>query len=153
MRGEKKEAPWRTKWGQLRRGPLLSCGGIDGQMICVWRAGVRHDPFNSIWANLVRASCRAWAVASDRSAGPTRHDYIFLFYKKSYIHMYNLNSILKTPKHDVLLVRRLHLVSIRVWTFYADLTKWLDGLTSRSDTVCMPTCHAWAGAAACRCRV
>jgi hypothetical protein len=26
--------------------------------------------------------------------------------------MYNLYSILKTPKHDVLLVRRLHLVSL-----------------------------------------
>jgi hypothetical protein len=34
-------------------------------------------------------SVGAWVVASARSAGPTRHDY-FLFYKNSYIHMYNL---------------------------------------------------------------
>jgi hypothetical protein len=32
MRGERKEAGWRTRWRQLRRGPSLSCGGIDGQM-------------------------------------------------------------------------------------------------------------------------
>jgi hypothetical protein len=37
----------------------------------------------------------AWAVASARSAGPARHDYIFLFYKKTYIHIYNLYLILK----------------------------------------------------------
>jgi hypothetical protein len=30
---------------------------------------------------------------------------IFLSYKKSYIYMYNLYSILKIPEHDVLLVR------------------------------------------------
>jgi hypothetical protein len=59
----------------------------------VWRAGPRHDPFNSAWANPARVSCGAWVVATTRSAGPTRHDY-FLFYKKSYIHMYNLYSIL-----------------------------------------------------------
>jgi hypothetical protein len=51
------------------------------------------------------------AVASARIAGLARHDYIFLFLKKSYIYMYNLYSILKTPDHDVLLVRRLHSVS------------------------------------------
>jgi hypothetical protein len=60
--------------------------------------------------------------------------------------MYNLYSILKTPKHDVLLVRRLHPVSPtllpsrrgfkphlmhRFLKFYADLTKWPDGLTGR----------------------
>jgi hypothetical protein len=31
-RGERKEVDWRTRWWQLRRGPSLSCGGIDGQM-------------------------------------------------------------------------------------------------------------------------
>jgi hypothetical protein len=52
-----------------------------------------------------------WAVALAYSDGPARRDYIFLFYKKSYIHMYNLYSILKTLEHDVLLVRRLYRVS------------------------------------------
>jgi hypothetical protein len=42
---------------------------IDGQMGRVWRAGLRHDPFNSAWANPARATCDAWAVASARSAG------------------------------------------------------------------------------------
>jgi hypothetical protein len=56
-------------------------------------------------------ACRAWAVASAHSTGLARHDYIFYFTKKLYIRMYNLYSILKTLKHDVLLVRRLHLVS------------------------------------------
>jgi hypothetical protein len=32
MRGERKDAGWRMRWRQLRRGPSLSCGGIDGQM-------------------------------------------------------------------------------------------------------------------------
>jgi hypothetical protein len=68
-------------------GPSLSCGGIDGQMGRVWRAGPRHDPFNSVWANLARVSCSAWAVARPSMI-------IFLFYKKTYIHMYNLYSIL-----------------------------------------------------------
>jgi hypothetical protein len=45
------------------------------------------------------------------SLGPVRHDYIFLFFKKTYIHIYNLYSILKTSKHLVLLVRQLHRVS------------------------------------------
>jgi hypothetical protein len=89
MRGERKEAGWRTRWRQLRQGPSLPCRGIDGQMSRVWRAGPGHDPFNSAWASLARATCRAWAVAS------ARHDYIFYFTKKTYIHMYNLNSILK----------------------------------------------------------
>jgi hypothetical protein len=111
MRGERKEAGWRTRQRQLRRGPSLSCGGIDGQMGRVWRVGLGHDPFNSAWASPARESCRAWAIASSRSASQARHDYIFLFYKKSYIHMYNLYLILKTPECDVLLVRWLHLVS------------------------------------------
>jgi hypothetical protein len=58
----------------------------------VWRAGPRHDPFNCAQANPARAPCGAWAVASARSADPTRNDY-FLFYKKSYIYTYNLYSI------------------------------------------------------------
>jgi hypothetical protein len=32
MRGEIKEIAWRTRWWQLRRGPSLSCEGIDVQM-------------------------------------------------------------------------------------------------------------------------
>jgi hypothetical protein len=46
-RGERKEVEWRTRWWQLRRGPLLSCGGIDDQMGRVWRADSRYNPFNS----------------------------------------------------------------------------------------------------------
>jgi hypothetical protein len=52
----------------------------------VWRAGPRHDPFNSAWANPARASCGAWAVASARSAGPVRHDY-FLILQKNHIYI------------------------------------------------------------------
>jgi hypothetical protein len=58
-------------------------------MTRVWRAALRHDPFNSAWANPARAPCGAWVVASTHSAGPARHDF-FYFTKKSYIHMYNL---------------------------------------------------------------
>jgi hypothetical protein len=47
MRGERKEAGWRTRWWQLRQGPSLSCGCIYGQIDRVWRADPRHDPFNS----------------------------------------------------------------------------------------------------------
>jgi hypothetical protein len=50
MRGESKEAGWRTRRQQLRRRPSLSCKGIDGQMGHVWRVGPRHDPFNK-WPN------------------------------------------------------------------------------------------------------
>jgi hypothetical protein len=82
MRGERKETGWRTRWRQLRQGPSLSCGGIDGQMGRVWRAGPRHGPFNSAWANPARASCCAWAVASGRNAGSARHDYIFFILQK-----------------------------------------------------------------------
>jgi hypothetical protein len=85
MRGERKEVEGRTRWWQLRRGPSLSCGGIDGQMGRVWRAGPRHDPFNSAWANPARASCGAWAVALARSAVPARHDYFFYFTYHIYI--------------------------------------------------------------------
>jgi hypothetical protein len=80
-----------------------------------------------------------------------------------YIHIYNLYSILKTLGHDVPLVRQLHPVSSallpsgrgfephllhRFLTFYADLTKWPDGLMGRPDTVSRPTCRAWARAVA-----
>jgi hypothetical protein len=75
MRGERKEAGWRTRWQQLRRGPSLLCGGLDGQMSRVWRAGPRHDPFNSAWASPARAPCGAWAVASTRSARPAQHNF------------------------------------------------------------------------------
>jgi hypothetical protein len=50
----------------------------------VWRAGPRHDPFNSAWASPTRSSCRAWAVATARSADPAQHDYIFYFIKLVY---------------------------------------------------------------------
>jgi hypothetical protein len=76
MRGEKKEVESRTRWWQLRQGPSLSCGGIDGQMSRVWRADQRHDPFNSAGANPARASCDAWVVASAHSAGSVRHDFL-----------------------------------------------------------------------------
>ena len=77
----------------------------------------------------------------------------FLFYKKTYIHIHNLYSILKTPEYDVLLVRKLHPVSPallpsghgfkphllhRFLTFYTDLTKWLDGLMGQSGTISRP---------------
>jgi hypothetical protein len=103
-----------------------------------------------------RASCRTWAVASPRSAGPACHDYIFYFTKKTYIHMYNLYSILKTHEHDALLIRRVDLVfptllCIRAWvrtlplapflTFYADLTKWSEGLTGQHGTVIRSACR------------
>jgi hypothetical protein len=67
--------------------------------------------------------------------------------------MYSLYSILKTLEHDVLLVRRLYPVSLallppwrgfklhllhRFLTFYANLTKWPDGLTGRPSTVNRP---------------
>jgi hypothetical protein len=55
-------------------------------------------------------SFRDWAVALAHSAGPARHDYIFIL-QKMYIHIYNLHLILKTYEHDVLLVRQLYLVS------------------------------------------
>jgi hypothetical protein len=77
------------RWQQLRREPSLLCGVIDGQMGRVWRAGPGHDPFNSAWAIPTRSSCRAWAVASARSADPVRYDYIFLFYKTR-IYMYTI---------------------------------------------------------------
>jgi hypothetical protein len=75
------------------------------------RAGTGHYPFNIIWANPTRSSCRSWAVASARSADTARHDYIFFILQKLHIHIYNLYSILKTIDHDVLLVRRFHSVS------------------------------------------
>jgi hypothetical protein len=74
-----------------------------------WRAGTRHDPFNIAWSNFARASCRVWAVTSVRSASP--YNFIFLFYKKSYIHIYSLYSILKILEYDVLLVRWLQTCS------------------------------------------
>jgi hypothetical protein len=40
---------------------------------------------NSVWANPARASCGAWAVASARSAGPTR---LFFYFIKN--HMYTI---------------------------------------------------------------
>jgi hypothetical protein len=96
MSGERKEAGWRTMWWQLRQEPSLPYGGIDGQMSRVWRAGSRHDPFNSVWASPTQALCRAWAVASARSAGPTRHDYIFLFTKNVYTYVQFIFNIKNT---------------------------------------------------------
>jgi hypothetical protein len=60
------------------------------------------------------------------------------------MHIYNLYSILKTYEQDVILVRQLYPVSLALLpsghgfelhllhcflTFYADLIKWVDGLT------------------------
>jgi hypothetical protein len=76
-----------------------------------------------------------------------------------YINTYNLCF----TGYDVLLVRRLHLVSPallpsgrgfkphllhRFLTFHADLTKWPDGLMGRPGTVDRSTCRAWARAVA-----
>jgi hypothetical protein len=77
----------------------------------VWRADSGHDPFNSARASPTRASCRAWAVASARSAGPAQHNYIFYFTKIIYIYVQFILNI-KTPEHNVLLVGWLHLVSL-----------------------------------------
>jgi hypothetical protein len=62
----------------------------------VWRAGSRHDPFNSAWANLARAPCGAWAVASVRSAGPARHDYFFILQKIIYTYAQFIFIIINT---------------------------------------------------------
>jgi hypothetical protein len=93
---ERKEVEWRTRWWQLRQGSSLSWGGIDGQMSRVWRAGSRHDPFNSAWANPARASCGAWVVASARSAGPARHNYFFVLQKN---HIYICTIYIQYYKH------------------------------------------------------
>jgi hypothetical protein len=77
------------------RGPSLSCGGIDGQMGRVWRAGPRHDPFNSAWANPARAPCSAWTVASTRSAGLTQHDF-FILQKIIYTYVQFIFNIINT---------------------------------------------------------
>jgi hypothetical protein len=53
----------------------------------VWRAGPGHNPFNRAWASPIRSSCRAWAVASVRSADPAWHDYIFYFTKLVYTYI------------------------------------------------------------------
>jgi hypothetical protein len=91
-----------------------------------------------------RTSCRAWVVASVHSAGPARHDYIFYF-KKTYIHIYNLYSILKTFEHDVLLVRQLHpvspalLLSIRGWfripplAPFFNILHWFNQMSRRAN--------------------
>jgi hypothetical protein len=96
MRGEIKEVEWQMKWWQLRRGPSLSCGGIDRQMGRVWQGDPRHDPFNSVWANPARAPCGAWVVASARSAGPARHDYFFILQKIIYTYVQFIFNIINT---------------------------------------------------------
>jgi hypothetical protein len=47
--------------------------------------GTTH--FNSDWASPTPSSCRVWAVASTRSADPSRHDYIFYFTKLVYTYV------------------------------------------------------------------
>jgi hypothetical protein len=86
MRGERKEAGWRTRWRQLRRGPSLSCGGIYNQMGRVWWVGPRHGPFNSAWASPARALCRTWAVASGRSV-VRPNTIIFFYFTKNHIYI------------------------------------------------------------------
>jgi hypothetical protein len=66
---------------------------------------------------------------------------IFFILKKTYIHIHNLYSILKTSEYDVLLVRQLYLMYVALLqsrhgfkphflhhflTFYVDLIKWAD---------------------------
>jgi hypothetical protein len=94
LRGERKEAGWRMRWWQLRRGPSSLCGGIDGQMGRVWQAGPRNDPFISVWANLARASCGAWAIASAHSAGSAR--LFFYFTKIIYTYIQFMFNIINT---------------------------------------------------------
>jgi hypothetical protein len=68
---------------------------------------------------------------------------IFFILQKTYIHIYNLDSILKTYEHNVILVRQLYSMSPALLplghgfephllhhfvTFYVDLIKWADGL-------------------------
>jgi hypothetical protein len=66
----------------------------------VWRVSLRHDPFNSVWANPARALYDAWVIASACSAGPTWHDYFFYFTKNHiyiciiYIQYYKQLSIM-----------------------------------------------------------
>jgi hypothetical protein len=85
MRGERKSRM--AKDVQLRQGPPLSCGGIDGQIGRVWRAEPRHDPFNCSWTNPARASYGAWAVASAHSVVSARHDYFFILQKIIYTYI------------------------------------------------------------------
>jgi hypothetical protein len=51
----------------------------------VWRAGPRHDPFNSAWANPARASCDASVVASAHSAVPAQ--LFFILQKNIYTYV------------------------------------------------------------------
>jgi hypothetical protein len=60
----------------------------------VWGAGLKHDPFNSVWANPVRAPCSAWAIASARSAGPARHDYFCILQKNMYTYVQFIFNII-----------------------------------------------------------
>jgi hypothetical protein len=61
---------------------IIIVRGIDGQIGRVWRAGLGHDLFNSVWASPTLSSCHAWAVASTRNADPVRHGYIFFYFTK-----------------------------------------------------------------------
>ena len=78
---------------------------------------------------------------------------LYFYFTKKRIYIYILYSILKTSEHDVLLIIQLYLVSPalflsghgfkphllhRFLTFYADLIKWTDELTSWPDTVSRP---------------
>jgi hypothetical protein len=121
---------------------IIIVWGIDGQMGRVSRAGPRHGPFNSAWVMPARASCRAWTVASARSAGLARHDCIYFILQKNRIYI----CTLKILEHGVFLVKWLHSVSPALrssgcrfephllhhfLTFYADLTKLTDDLTAQ----------------------
>jgi hypothetical protein len=87
--------------------------------------------------------------ATVRSAGLGRHDYFFILQKSVYTYVQFIFNI-KTLRHEVLLVIRLHPVSpallpsgcgfksyllYRFLTFFVDLTKWPDELTGRPGTV------------------
>jgi hypothetical protein len=73
-------------------GPLRQCG-------------LRNDLMLARAKNVVPC----WGCSLGRSADLARYDYIFIL-QKTYIHIYNLYSILETSEHDVLLVRQLYLV-------------------------------------------
>jgi hypothetical protein len=45
------------------------------------------DSLNSVWVGLAQALCRAYVVASVRSADTDRHDYVFFYFTKNGIYI------------------------------------------------------------------
>jgi hypothetical protein len=58
--------------------------------------GPGHDPFNSGWASPARATYRALAVASARSADPARHYCFFILQKIVYTYVQFIFNIKNT---------------------------------------------------------